>query len=61
MQKLSPRERTSSQFGPEIQRKESNGQNSQWRIREVEGTVGSSKVVGWLGVGQTHHSSVKNQ
>jgi hypothetical protein len=50
-----------SQFGPEIQRKESNGQNSPWRTREVVRAVGSSEVARRLGVGRTHHPSIKNQ
>jgi hypothetical protein len=47
----SHRKKMSSQFGLEIQRKELNGQNSQWRTHEVAKTIGSSKVAGWLGVG----------
>jgi hypothetical protein len=61
VQKLSPRERTWSQFEPEIQRKESNGHNSQWRTHEVTRTVGSSEAAGWLGVGKTHHFGFRNQ
>jgi hypothetical protein len=42
-------------------KRESSGHNSLWRTREVVRTIGSSEAASQLGVGRTHHPSIKNQ
>jgi hypothetical protein len=40
---------------------ELSGQNSLWRTCEVVRTIGYSETARRLGVGRTHHPSIKNQ
>jgi hypothetical protein len=48
-------------FGHEPLEHDSSGHNSPWRAREVARTIRSSGDVRCLGVGRTHHPSIKNQ